>query len=475
VLAQVASQVVALGVLAVLYRLLGPEPYGLMGMVLPLFLLARILIAGGLDVATVQQQELADEQVAALFWVNLGLGVFMAAFSAAMAPVLVWFYGQRELLAITLVLAGAAILSALGTQHQALLQRKLRVGAVATIHLASQTIGGGLAILAAANGWGVWALVVQQYGHLVALGALLWAVEPFRPRRVSLRSGIGPLVRFGGQYTLSGLMFYLTANADKVLVGFALGPRALGLYSQAFNLMLKPVNVVITPLTGVMLPALSRAAARKDDYRRIALEFFRFIGLVMLPAGVGLSIVAPEAMRVLGGSQWAEAGVLLAALAPAILVQGFFNALGSVLASVGRADRLAVGSVAVAAVLCAAFGLGLLIGNAFGRPTLGVALSYSFGMLLVVFPPYLAFCFAAAGLSVGQWLERLRPAGLAAIGMGLLVAACHWALGWLPDGRLLAIEIAVGVGSYSLLARREIRHFVQAWTSRPPAEREPAD
>lgn len=464
---QCVSQLVTLGVLSVLYRLLGPEPYGLLGMVVPLLLLARILVAAGLDVATVQQQELSEEQVSVLFWINVALGLLTAVVAAAMAPALAWFYGEKQLLPLTIVLAGQAVLIALSTQHHALLQRKMRLGTVAVLQLIAQLIGGTSAIAAAVAGWNVWSLVVQQYANLVSLSLMLWLAEPFRPRLAFRLADVGSLVRFGGYYALSGLMFYLTSNVDKVLVGFVLGPRALGLYSQAFTLMMKPVNVVITPLTGIMLPALSRSVARPDDYRWLLLRFFRFIATVMLPAGIGLSIVGPETMRVLGGPQWAEAGVLLAALAPAVLVQGFFNALGSVLASVGRADRLLAGSVAVALVLCIAFGLGMLAGQAVGRPTLGVALSYSGTMVLVVFPPYLIFCLQTTGVRLGDWLAQLRPAALATAGMGAIVAAVHLLLAGLPAPALLGVELVVGVASYLLLARREIRHYVGAWAQRP--------
>ncbi len=459
---QVVSQVVSLGVLAVLYRSLGPEPYGLLGMVVPLLLLVRIFITAGLDVATVQQAELDDHQVSALFWLNQGLGLAMAAVTALAAPLLARLYGIEELTLLTVVLAGTSVATALSTQHQALLQRKLRLGALAIVRLAALALGGAAAIAAALAGWGVWALVVQQYVELAALALLAWIVEPWRPSLTIRIEPIRKLVHFGGHYTLSSLMFYLTANADKVLVGAVLGPRALGLYSQAFGLMMKPVNVVITPLTGVMLPGLSRAAADRNQYGELMLNFFRFIALVMLPIGVGLAIVAPEAMRVLGGSQWAEAGPLLAILSIAILAQGFFNALGSVLASAGRADRLFYGSAAVAIVLCTAFVVGLELGQMLGRPLEGVALSYSLTMLLVIFPPYLLFCLRTVGVDVRRWLEQLRTSAPASLAMGLIVYACHHFFpADAPDAVLLSVEVLVGVLVYALLTRREIGRFLR--------------
>lgn len=469
ILAQIGSQLVSLGVLAVLYRLLGLHPYGLLGMVVPLLLLVRILVNSGLDVATIQDADLTDRQVSALFWINQALGLAMALVTVACAPVLVWFYGLhghdvRGLGLLTAALAGTSIVAVLSTQHQALLRRKLRLGTLAGARLAASAAAGVAAIAAAVAQWGVWALVVQQYVELVSLAALVWWLEPWRPTFGVRGTGATRLVRFGGHCTLSSLMFYLVGNADKVLVGYALGPAALALYSQAFNLMMKPVNVLLTPLTGVMLAVLSRAAGDRSQYRALLLGFFRFIALLMLPSAVGLAIVAPEAIRVLAGSEWADAGPILAVFAVAILVQGFVGAMGSVFASAGRADRLSAASVAIAIVLCTAFGIGFHVGRQWGEPLLGVAASYSVTMVLVVFPPYLWLALRTVGVRWVDWLRELRPAARGTLVMGLVVAACHWLLGDVlnvHDALLLTVEILLGVLLYALLTRREIAWFLR--------------
>jgi PST family polysaccharide transporter len=537
VAAQAASQLVTLAVLAVLYRRVGVESFGLLGMVTPLLVLVRVFVSSGLDVAAVQRAELSDRQVSALFWINQGLGLAMAALVAAAAPLLVWFYGKDLLLPLTLALAGTSIVHALGMQHQALMQRRLRLGRLALIRLAALSLGGVAGIVAALAGWGVWALVAQQYVELASLAALAWWAEPWRPGLAygrlrtphAPREGVrhaerdacdaGPLVRFGGFYTLSSLMFYLVGNVDRILIGYVLGAKALGLYGQARNLMMKPVGIVLTPLTGIMLPALSRAAHDRGLYVRLLLGFSRFIALTMLPAAVGLAIVAPEAMRVLGGPQWTDAGPVLAILALALLVQGFFDALGSVLASAGRADRLAYASIVIAIVLSASFATGLTLGRRTGEPPQdgeetrvdsdvgrignpsskgtglsdglpirptgkptrnilpalqGVALGYSASMLLLVFPCYLIFALRTVGVAPRDWLGQLFPAAPAAGLMGLVVAACHGLLGivWrLSDPALLAVEVLVGATVYLCLVRRDIAWLLrQGLPSRSPKD-----
>ena len=459
IVTQAISQLITLAVLAVLYRRLGPGPYGLLAMVAPLLVLLRLVISGGLDVAAIQQTDISPPQISALFWLNQILGLLTVLGSLAAAPLLAWFFGEPRLLGLTAALGGTSLVVALGTQHQALLQRKMELGTLAVIRVAGQALGGAAGIAAALKGAGVWALVVQQYVEFFSLSVLAWLVEPWRPQFFLRRTGTRGMLRFGGHYTLSGLMFYLTTTVDKVLIGYTLGAQALGLYSQAFNLMMKPVQMIITPLTGLMLPSLSRAAGNPPQFAALLLGFFRVIGLVMLPAAIGLTIVANEAMRVLGGPRWAPAGPLLAALGASILVQGFFNSLGSVLASVGRADRLFYASVLIAVVICGGFVAGLEIGRLAGNPALGVAESYSLVLVLVVFPPYLAFALKTVGLSWRQWLAEVRQAAKPAIGMGLILAVYHWLFtqAWpLPDLPLLLTEILLGAAAYGVLARRQI-------------------
>ncbi len=459
VAAQVASQVLSVVTLAILYRVLGRDIFGLMAMVLAVLNLVRILVTSGLDIAAIQQAELSDRQVSALFWLNQALGLTMTVLMVIGAPLVVWFYGE-PIFWLTVAMAGTAWAWVLGIQHLALLQRRLRLGTVACIRLAALAVGAGGAITAALAGWGIWALVIQQYLELAMLTVLAWVMEPWRPRLDVRGSGVGRLVRVGGHCTLSNLMFGTINNVDKMLVGSMLGASASGLYSQAFSLMQKPVTVLLTPLTSVMLPGLSRAANDRDEYRRLLLVFVRGLGLVMLPIGIGLSVVAPEAMLVLGGPQFAAGGPILAVLALSILVQGFYTAMGSVLVSAGHADRLSRWSTINAVVMCTSYFVGIHVGKWLGDPVMGVTWAYTLTLAVVVCPMYFGFTLRTVGVGYADCMRQVRMSLPAAVGMGVAVWSCRWVvrtyLGW-PALALLAVEVPLGVLVYAALAWRDVR------------------
>ena len=63
-----------------------------------------------------------------------------------------------------------------------------------------------------------------------------------------------------------------------------------------------------------------------------------------------------------------------------------------------------------------------------------------------------------AGVPASDWFKTLRPAATAAAAMGVVVLACRFALArvdGLAPVASLAIEIAIGVATYALFARRE--------------------
>ncbi len=367
-LGQIAGQLVSLAVLGVLYRAISPADFGLLGMALTWVMLVRLLGALGLGVAVIQRRDLDEAQLSALFWVNLAIAAAVSLAGAALAPLVARFYGVPEVAPVAAVLVGTTAVGALGALHQALLERRLRLVRLAVLRLAAQVLGGAAAIAAALAGWGVWSLVAQQYAEWGGLAALCWLAEPWRPARFRRSAVSGEMVRFGGYYTASGFMNYLAINADKIVLGQlgASGERQLGFYSQAFALMMRPVYLVTTPLAGVLLAVLARAAHDPAEYRRLLVEFLRLVGWLLFPAAIGMFVVGRDLVLVLGGGTWQPAGQLLTVLAPAMLVQGFFNLLASVLASAGRARELFFASLAIALVLCQAFIVGRMLGEEFG-------------------------------------------------------------------------------------------------------------
>jgi O-antigen/teichoic acid export membrane protein len=402
--------VLQLGTLAVLARLLAPGDFGLVAMVLAIAGVATLLGDFGLSLAAVQAAELTHQQRSTLFWLNLAIGVVLAGGLQALAGPAAAFYGHPEVSGIMQVVAVVFVLNAAAAQFKAETSRRLRFRWLAGADVLAQLLGSAAAVVVAVLGGTYWALVTQQI--VVAATTLVVVVVaagwwPGLPRR---RSGIGPLVRFGGNTLGVQLVTYVTSNVDSVLIGRVWGPLALGTYDRAFQIFRLPMQQIAAPLTRVALPVLSRVTD-PDDFshyvQRAQLGLaYGMGGAYFLAAG----LAGPGVELVLGPG-WASTATTLRVLA----LGGPFQALGFVYSWVFLARALTRVQLRVTLVTRPVMVVLMLVGVHYSP--LGVAVGASAGLLL----NWVALSVVAApraGIDVPALVRQAcRPL---AVGCGLL-------------------------------------------------------
>src|SRR5215831_4645035 len=147
IIAQGLRFIITIGATSILARLLTPQDYGLIGMVAIVTAFVSLYKDLGLAAATIQRPEISFDQISTLFWINVLLSVAVCIFTAAIAPLVSWFYGEPRLTSITVVTAVGFIISGLAVQHEALLRRQMRYFALALIGLSSLVVGYVVGIL----------------------------------------------------------------------------------------------------------------------------------------------------------------------------------------------------------------------------------------------------------------------------------------------------------------------------------------
>lgn len=304
----------------VLARLLTPHDYGLLAVVLVMVGLGEIFRDFGLTSASIQAPRLSSGQRDNLFWLNTAIGLALALVMFCLAWPLGGLTGQPELVGMTQWLTLTFVCNGLATQHRASLMRVLRLRSLAIIDVASSAIALTAAIVAAAQGAGFWALVVQQLG--VALIALIGVLIAGRwvPRPYSRRHSMRMLLGFGGNLVGATLIQYAARRIDTVVVGIQFGTASLGLYDRAYHLVMTPLGQIRAPLQSVALPVLSRIQQDQPRFdtwvsaAQLALGYVIGIPLAIL-AGLAHPVVA-----IMLGDAWAATAPLLQMIAIAGLL-----------------------------------------------------------------------------------------------------------------------------------------------------------
>lgn len=451
--------VLNMGSTVLLARLLTPQDYGLVGMVATVTGLVGLFKDMGLSTATVQKAEINHAQISTLFWLNVVFSLATMLITAAIAPLIAWFYGEPRLIWITLVSAIGFIFGGLTVQHQALLNRQMRFGALAIIDIVSMLIGVATAIVLALNGAGYWALVLMPLAMGMSSALGVWVMCGWRPGLPVRHSGVSSMLAFGANLTGFGIINYFARNLDNLLIGRYWGAQQLGLYSKAYALLLLPINQINAPIASVALPTLSRLVDSPDRYRQAYLRIVEKLLMLTMPIMVFMIATSDWLVQLLLGSQWGETSRIFALLGIAGLIQPLANSTGWLFMSQDRAHDMFKWGFIGGTTAIVSFVAGLPWG------AVGVAASYSLVWICVCMP--LLFWFVGrtgpvrtidfyrvlapfVGTTLGtllvllgfrKYVEVSNPLIGCAIAFGITVITFLLILTTMPAGRLALQDI----------------------------------
>ncbi|MEM9881542.1 MAG: lipopolysaccharide biosynthesis protein [Planctomycetota bacterium] len=444
-------------------RNLTDEDFGLYGMVIVLTGFASMFVDLGLSRAVIQKPQVNHAQVSTLFWINLGIAVCLAIFVAAATPLIVWFYSEPRLTTINLVMAGLFILSGLGLQHRALLTRRMEYGRLNLIQLAAAPTASLTAVVIAFLGGGYWALVALPAVSQLVTVVGTWIACPWVPGLPRRGAGVRTMLAFGGNVTGFQFINYFARNADNAMLGFAWGAGPLGLYTRAYSLMMLPVSKLNSPLTNVVVPALSRVAGRPETYRNAYRSAIAVSAGLTTPAILFFIVLSPELVPLLLGPQWVSTVPILFALSGAALAGATNAAAGWVYLSWGHTGRM------FRWAQLSAVQLFLVLAVSIGHGPLGVALGISIHQLILKIPA-LAYAVRGTPLRVSDFLGPAAFPTLAALISGAAALGIDRAVppGSTGPATMLAVKTAIFCGLYAagLLAtppgRAHLNAFRQA-------------
>ncbi len=440
--AQGSKFILKFGSTAVLARLLAPEDYGLIGMATVVVGFVQYFKDLGLSAATIQRAEINHKQVSTLFWINLGISCLVALIVALLAPAIANFYHEPRLRQITLGLAINFIFGGLTVQHQALLRRQMQFTSLAKIEVFSMAVGVITAIIAAYDGLNYWALVLMLMATAMTNAIGVWLACSWRPGLPRRNSGVGSMLAYGGNLTGFSLVNYFSRNLDNVLIGRRWGSQQLGLYAQAYKLVLLPIQQINSPITSVALPTLSSLQTEPDKYSRYYYKAILLITTLGMPIVAFMFASADRVILLMLGQQWLGAVPLFKFLMPAAFVGTFNVAPGWVYQSLGRTDRY----FRIGVFLCLIQSIIFVISVQWGAIGVAVAFGISQPILLTLM---IAYSYVDTPLQLWQFASTIFRPAFASIGAAIIVMGVNYFI--LPSNENLPLSLFIDLGIYGLL------------------------
>lgn len=436
------GQGVTLVVGIVLARLLSPEEYGLIGIVLIFTSIMLGIVDSGFSNSLIRKPDITNDDYNTLFYFNLAVSTFLFLLLYACAPWIAWFFERPQLVALVRVMGLLLIIQALTIVQNTILTRNIDFKTKTKASFISAVCSGAVGIAMAFIGYGVWSLVGQQLSRQFVYSCCLWSFNHWRPSWIFSMVSLRYMWGFGWKLLLTGLIDKLWADLKKIVVSKFYSPAMLGQFSKSgYYAQLFSANFT-SIIQRVTYPVLAQV---QDDKTRMVSAYRRVIKTTMFVTAVcmfSLGAVAEPFIYCLIGPKWHMAASFL----PLICIYRSTYPLQAInlnmLQVQGRTDIFLYLDIVKKTIL-----IGPLLVGAF--ISIYWMLVCSIFTSIIVF--FLNSYYSGKSLGYTSWMQLKDVAP--SYGVGIAVAISIYFLKYLPISNwiILPMQVVVGVVVFSFI------------------------
>ena len=322
----------------VLARLLSPEDFGYIGMLMVFIAIANTFVDSGFGAALIQRKEPTQTDYSTIFYWNLIVAFFFCGVFYISAPWIAAFYRLPDLVPILRVQSLVLILNAFSIIQLNQLTKQLEFKILAKVNLVAALGGVVLGILTAYMGWGVWSLVMMNLSNAFLLNVVVWYATKWKPMWCFSWQSFKSLFGYGSLILVSSLIETIYTNIQLLIVGRVFSAKTLGYFTQAKKMEEVPVMGLSDVVNQVTFSVYSRV---QDDRQRLVNGLRKSIqGITFLsfPLMVLLIVIAPGLFKLLFTDKWLDAVPLFQMLCVSKLIFTINTTNVSAIKAIGRSD-----------------------------------------------------------------------------------------------------------------------------------------
>lgn len=350
-----------------LARLLSPEEYGIVGMLLIFSLIAGNLQDSGFYTALINVKDIKHNDYNAVFWFNIGVSLTIYAVLFFCAPLIAAFYHQPCLVKLSRYVFLSIPISAALIVPTALLSRGLRVKEKAIVSLLALMLSGLVGIIMAFKGFSYWSLATQQVLYILITCIGRYACARWCPTFSVDVTPIKRMFAFSYKVLITAVLTTINNNVLTVVFGRLFPASAVGNYTQANKWNTMANQLVANTVAQVAQPVFTRINDDDERERRVFGKMMRFTAFLAFPAMFGLALVAPQFILVTIGNKWLESIPLLQILCIGGAFIPFYTLFQNLFLSYGKSNTymwLSIGQIVImltAVLACHAIGFKAMV------------------------------------------------------------------------------------------------------------------
>lgn len=290
----------------ILARMLNPEHYGALAIMMIFINLSNVIIQNGFSTSLIQNRNANDEDFSSVFWLLLGISTVVYCILYLSAPSMARYYNMPYLEKPFQVICLLLIPGALNSVQLAIIRREMDFKKEFKSNVVAIIISGLAGISCAYLNFGIWALVIQILLNNIIVCISMWHVIGWRPRLIFNIKKVKLLFSYGYKLVLAGLLDSLSNDLSAFIIGAKYNASSLGYYTRGKLFPSGIMGVLNSAVQSVMLPALSVLQDNRDEAKRLMRNSMMLTAFCVFPVMAILAGIAKPMVLLLLTEKWIE-------------------------------------------------------------------------------------------------------------------------------------------------------------------------
>ena len=333
-----SAQLVSFVVSIVLARLIAPDAFGAIAMVLVFTNVLDTFATAGFGSALIQKKDADELDFSSVFYFNISFSCVLYALLFFLSPYIANFYKLPIIEPVVQVIGIRVIMASINSVQRAYVSRQMQFKRFFYSTFIGTILSAIIGVAMANAGYGIWALVAQYLSNSVFGTVALFLIIDWRPSWAFSFTRLKSLFSFGWKILGSSLLSTFYVEFTDLIIGKMYNPASLAFYNRGKKFPQLIVSQINSSIDTVLFPAMSK---HQGDSTKLKLDVrysIKIATFLLFPLVFGMAVAAKNIILLLLTEKWIDSIVFLQISCVSFALLPISIANIQVIKAMGRSD-----------------------------------------------------------------------------------------------------------------------------------------
>ena len=290
----------------VLARILSPDEFGYIAIVMIVISFCDVLVESGLGTALVQKKDADSLDFSTVTIFSLFFSIVLFGIVFLCTPLLETMEKFNGLGIYIRVMAVRIIFSGYNSVQNAYIIRSMKFRKNFIVSIVSTAASAVIGIFMAYNGYGLWALVAQYLTNSIISTVVLTFISGLKFKLKFSFQRLKTIYKFAFSLLLGGLVDVFYNELKAIVIGFKYDTDDLAYYNRANSIPTLAGNSINGALDNVIFSVMSKNQSNISELKKILSNFISVSTFIVMPVFVGIALLSEDIILLLYTERWAE-------------------------------------------------------------------------------------------------------------------------------------------------------------------------